>query len=70
MVGVKTLSVSAEDCETIGVGTTIALNEASLYYPILVNREQEFQKQSIAWSYQSPQLSEGIEDAANLEGIS
>lgn len=25
---------------------------------------------SIAWSYLSPQLSEGIEDEANLEGIS
>jgi len=69
VVGVKTLSISAEDCETIGISTAIALNETSLYYPILVNREQEFQKLSIAWAYQSTQLSEGIEDEGNMEGI-
>lgn len=50
VVGVKTLSIAAEDCETIGISTGIALNETSLYYPILVNREQEFQKLSIAWA--------------------
>jgi len=35
-----------------------------------VQRSQEYKKYSIIWSFNSPQLSEGIEDEANMEGIS
>ena len=31
VVGVKTISIPAKECETIGIGTTNALQETSLY---------------------------------------